>query len=270
MRIGAGVLLSAWAVLLAGPIHAGVSDDPASLGSSGWSLPGQLQLYRPNYVLPVTWTERAEGVNDVELKFQLSLMHQIGRTPFFVAYTQVSYLRWLAEEASRPIRETNYQPEIWYRFRPGRLTPDWLGLDLGYVHESNGGGAGESRSWNRLYVRPWFDQGRWSGYLELWVRIPEENKPGPEGDNNPHIVEYYGHHRLRLEYRFTGGDWIAITTRYAFSESRGSLLLEYAIPTATGDSYYFFQLFTGYGESLETFKEYRSRIGVGFALLPLR
>jgi len=56
-------------------------------------------------------------------------------------------------------------------------------------------------------------------------------------------------------------------TRYAFSDERGALRLDYAAPTG-GSGYWYVQVFTGYGESLETFRENRSRIGIGFALNP--
>lgn len=237
-------------------------------------LPGRLELHRPNYIMPVTWTDRANGRSDAELKFQISLRHRIGDFPVYFGYTQVAYLRWLDEENSRPFREINFNPEIWYRVRPGRLWAgealDWLGLDLGYEHESNGEDLPQSRSWDRLYARPFFDSGPWHGALKVWYRIPESKKDSPtdpSGDDNPEILDYYGYHELNVNYTFTDGDWLSVTTRYAAANRRGSLRLEYATPTPTRNSYFFFQLFSGYGESLQTFKENRSRIGFGFALL---
>jgi len=237
-------------------------------------LPGRLEIHRPNYLMPVTWTDRADGRSDAELKFQISLRHRIGDFPVYFGYTQVAYLRWLDEKNSRPFREINFNPEIWYRVRPGRLWPDealdWLGLDLGYEHESNGEDLPQSRSWDRLYARPFFDAGPWHGALKVWYRIPESKKDSPadpSGDDNPEILDYYGYHELNVNYTFGDGDWLSVTTRYAAANRRGSLRLEYATPTPTRNSYFFFQLFSGYGESLQTFKQNRSRIGLGFALL---
>ncbi len=270
------VALAVVAILGSWPVAAETESEqepePSGLALAGepLDLPGRLELHRPNYVLPVTWTDNARNSDDIELKFQLSLRHQVARTPFYVAYTQESYLRWLDEENSRPFREINYSPEAWYRFQPERLPGDWLGLDLGFEHESNGGAVGESRSWDRLYLRPWFEEGPWRGQLRLWYRIPEDPKDGeedPTGDDNPDILDYYGRHEARVEYRFADGDRLALATRYATSDERGSVLLEYAIPTP-GDSYFFVQLFSGYGESLETYRDKRTRIGIGFALLP--
>lgn len=234
------------------------------------TLPRGLSLYKPNYALPLTWSDDAAESADAEFKYQLSFQYQVARTPVYVAYTQTAYLRWLDDENSRPFRETNYNPEIWYRFRPGRLQPDWLGLDIGYEHESNGEDLPESRSWDRTYVRAWFDQQAWYGSLKLWSRVPEgdpSTQEDPDGDDNPDIMEYYGHHQLQLEYTFEDGERLSATSRYSFSDHHGALRLDYAWPTGTGSGYWYLQLFSGYGESLETYRENRTRIGIGFALL---
>lgn len=253
--------------LLAG---AAVAGDESETGESVLTLPKGLSLYRPNYLLPVTLPDDAEDEGDVEFKFQLSLQYQIAESPVFAAYTQESYFRWLDADDSRPFREVNHKPELWYRFRPGRLEPDWLGLDVGIEHQSNGEDQPDSRSWNRAYVRPWLEQGPWWGELKVWARVGEEDEPStpedPEGDDNPDILDFYGHHELRLAYRFDDGQRVSALTRYAFDTGRGALRLDYAHPTG-GGGHWFVELFTGYGESLETFRENRTRIGVGFALM---
>lgn len=262
-------------ILVTAPAGAAdVEPDVVNAGSdlATVTLPRGLSLYKPNYALPLTWSDGADGSADAEFKYQLSFKYQVARTPVYVAYTQTAFFRWLDDENSRPFRETNYNPEAWYRFRPGRLRPDWLGLDIGFEHESNGEKLPQSRSWDRTYVRAWFDQQAWYGSLKVWSRVPEGEPSTPEdpdGDDNPDIVEYYGHHELHLEYTFEGGARLSATTRYAFSDNHGALRLDYAWPTGTrtGSGYWYLQLFTGYGESLETYREKRTRIGIGFALL---
>ncbi len=234
------------------------------------TLPGRLELHKPNFVMPLTWRENTAGEEDIELEFQISLKYQLFSYPVYFGYTQTSYFRWLDAENSRPFRETNYNPELWYRFRPGRLWPDWLGLDAGFEHESNGEDVPESRSWDRLYVRPWADYGRWAIALKVWHRLEEDPKEGPndpEGDDNPQIVDFYGRHELKVGYTWDDGDWTELTTRYALAQDRGAARLRYATPTSGGGGYWYLDLFSGYGESLETFKDKRTRIGIGFALL---
>lgn len=233
-------------------------------------LPGRLELHRPSYVLPLTWSDDAEGRADAELKFQISLRHRVGNTPVFLGYTQIAYWRWLDKDNSRPFREINFNPEIWYRFRPGRLEPDWLGLDLGFEHESNGESVERSRSWDRVYMRAFIDEGPWAGDLKIWWRRPvreKDSQTDPGGDDNPDILEYYGHHELSLAYTFAGGTRLTAMTRFAFSDERGAARLELATPTPTRNSWFYVQLFSGYGESLETFRDKRTRLGIGFALL---
>jgi phospholipase A1 len=274
IRCALGLVLCGGGLTLAAPAGAeeDEKDEQEVLEPPGGTIefPGGLEVHRPNYALPLTWTDAAEDADDAEFEFQFSLKYQVASTPVYVAYTQVAYFRWLDEENSRPLREITYNPQVWYRFRAGRLVPDWLGIDVGYEHQSNGEDQPDSRSWDRVYVRPWFDEGRWSGSLKLWRRVEGDEEPSspsnPGGDDNPDILDYYGHHELRLSYTFDGGDRLAAVTRYAFSDDRGGLRLSYAHPTGAGDSYWYVQLFQGYGESLQTFKQNRTRIGVGVAL----
>ncbi|MDZ7749243.1 MAG: phospholipase A [Halofilum sp. (in: g-proteobacteria)] len=237
------------------------------------NLPGALELHRPNYIMPLTWTDDAQGNEDAELKFQISLKHQVGDFPLYFGYTQTAYWRWLDEEDSSPFREINFNPELWYRVRPGRLPGDaldWLGIDAGYEHESNGETLPESKSWTASTCAPGWTTGAGARRSSSGTALPEDPKTSPSdpsGDDNPEILDYYGHHELKVGYTFADGDWAELTTRYASSDDRGAIRLRYAAPTPTRDSYFFAELFSGYGESLETFKQRRHRIGIGFALL---
>ena len=111
-------------------------------------------LHKDNYILLGTWQNVATKTEDSELKFQFSFKQEIWRG-FYLAYTQKSFWRWLDADDSRPFRETNYNPEIFYRRLPGTDTTGlrWGG-DLGVEHESNGAREPTSRSWNRLYLAP--------------------------------------------------------------------------------------------------------------------
>ena len=57
----------------------------------------------------------------------------------WVGYTQQSHWQVYNSEASRPFRETNYEPEVMLAFHPDRrlLGFDWRLLDVSLVHQYN-------------------------------------------------------------------------------------------------------------------------------------
>ena len=97
-----------------------------------------LQPYKPLYFI----------VGSPDTKVQLSFKGQIVRNlKLYFAYTQL--LMWDLFQQGSPIRDVNYNPEMFYRFRFKTLEPRWL--DLGADHESNGhGGTSDERAWNRV------------------------------------------------------------------------------------------------------------------------
>ncbi len=98
--------------------------------------------YKPTYFI----------VGIREAKAQVSLkIRPLTVVPLYLAYSQL--MIWDIFDPSAPIRDVNYNPEIFYRFELKKILPiDWI--DLGPLeHESNGQGSRGSRSWNRAYVR---------------------------------------------------------------------------------------------------------------------
>jgi len=69
-------------------------------------------LYKDNYFI--------FGDNDDQVKFQISLQYNLiypSKLGFFAGYTQKSF--WKMYNKSAPFYETNYEPEIFYRFTSG-------------------------------------------------------------------------------------------------------------------------------------------------------
>ncbi|MDH5561432.1 MAG: phospholipase A, partial [Deltaproteobacteria bacterium] len=134
--------------------------------------------HKPNYFLPVSYSTFQGDRKEKEAKFQLSFKQgffKMGGNVIFFAYTQKSFWQVFDLENSRPFRETNYNPELF--FRSDIVTTDHLGsfaLDFGYEHESNGAREPISRSWDRLY----FIIKHKSDFLVLkykyWYRLPED------------------------------------------------------------------------------------------------
>ena len=229
-----------------------------------------LSLYKPNYFLPVSWSDLAEDDGDAEAQFQISFKQRIGNSHVFFAYTQVSFWRLWDNDDSRPFRETNFAPEIFYRLRAKKNPMGPFDLDIGFEHESNGQSLPESRSWNRLYLRPIFRTRDWQVQLKLWGRVLAKDRRStvddPDGDDNPDIIDFMGYHELLVDWNFAGQRRLSLMNRYNFREDNGALRLRYTEPTNVEGFYWFLQLFHGYGESLIDYDREISRIGLGVAI----
>ena len=251
---------------------------------SGERNPFVMRGYKPNYILPATYTptDLSRPVYDfdpqhAETKFQLSFQFDWFEDPFgdntslYFGYTQLSLWQTYNtsalgadEDASSPFRETNYEPEIGLTvdtdFRLAGLTFRRARLSL--IHTSNGQGGERSRSWNRLAAGIAFGRGHFAGQLRGWYRIPDTDST----DNNPDITDYMGHGDLLLAYKWNE-QTISATWRnnLDFNNNRGAIQLDYSFPLSKRVKGYV-QYFNGYGESLIDYNRSVSRIGMGIAL----
>jgi len=88
-----------------------------------------------------------------DTKVQLSFKAYIVRAmPLYFAYSQL--MMWdLFTKRSSPFRDINFNPEVFYRLNLNDQ-PSFQWLDFGiYEHESNGKDGGDSRAWDRIYLR---------------------------------------------------------------------------------------------------------------------
>lgn len=255
--------------------------------------------YQPVYFLPA-WVARDPNrnptrVNDpasavaqpdrqaTEAKFQLSFKGHLwpkddrGAHDLWFAYTQVSHWQLWNDEASRPFRESSYEPEILYTYEPkalsvGGWTIGHLGLSLN--HNSNGRGGDLSRSWNRVIAFARAERGATLVTLRGWSRFKETGL-----DDNPRIEDYYGRADLQVSHAFAGGWLLSGTGRHSLrggSRSRGSLQLDLSGPfcratAASGlcpdDSLRAYaQAFYGYAESLVDYNYKDAYFGIGFSI----
>ena len=229
-----------------------------------------LSLYEANYFMPVTWSDESRAGSDTEAQFQISFKQRIGHTHVFFAYTQTSFWRLWDGNDSRPFRETNFNPEVFYRLRQTKNPLGAFDLDFGFEHISNGQPQPESRSWNRVYLRPVFKTRDWRVRLKLWARVFAPDEPStptePDGDDNPRMTDFMGYHELEIDWRFAKGRQLSLMNRLNFREEKGALRLRYTEPTNVEGFYWFAQLFHGYGESLIDFDREISRLGLGIAI----
>ncbi len=242
--------------------------------------------HRQNYILPITYVTNPnsagnqdltpENVDSKEAKFQLSVklplyLQEDTADGMYLGFTVTSFWQVYNSEVSKPFRETNYQPEIFYQREAtiNILGYDFNALQFGFNHMSNGQSGERSRSWNRLYASVLFSDYDDLYYLKAWYRIPEDTKEDefdPAGDDNPDISDYYGRAEFGYGTRFGNLKLLALLrNNLNFGHNRGSIQVDLTYPLS--DRYeILLQYFNGYGDSLIDYNRSQERIGLGFQL----
>ena len=186
----------------------------------------------------------------------------------YFGFTLQAWWQVYSENISKPFRESNYQPEVFY------MAPlDWhpfggnTGFVVGFEHQSNGQRQILSRSWNRVYGHFLFEKDEFALSLRPWWRVSEEEKEfpfDPDGDDNPDIEDYMGHYELGMAYKWNDLQ-LGFMGRYNFSSHNGAAELGLTFPL-WGKLRGYASVFTGYGESLIDYNHKQTRFGLGIAL----
>ncbi len=227
-----------------------------------------LSTHKPTYFYPLSYSPDFRGKH-TEMVFQLSAKQQLFGTHLYLAYTQKSFWQFINQDQSSPFRETNYDPEIFYRWIPDPERFDHWGADFGFEHESNGGEFPSSRSWNRVYLAPFQAKGRHLAYLKFWYRIPEGGRSTPDnprGDDNPDISDYYGYSELSFSRQIGGKQLLTGLLRGNARTGRGAVTFTWSVPSHDGSVFYGASVFHGYGESLIHYDEKMTRLMLGVLL----
>lgn len=243
--------------------------------------------HRLNYVLPALTTNRIntqpfsslegyeENLDDVETKFQLSVKIPLNAKDLYVegdglyfGFTLEAWWQVYSDNISKPFRETNYRPELFYV-----LPLNWhpysgnTVLSLGIEHQSNGRDQLLSRSWNRIYANFLYEIDNVAVNFKPWWRIPEDDKEFPldsDGDDNPDISDFMGHFELGGAYKWNNCEMF-IKGRRNFETNKGAVELGFTFPLWKKLRGYT-SVFDGYGESLIDYNYRQTRFGVGIAL----
>lgn len=227
-----------------------------------------LSTHRASFVFPVTYSRDYYGEN-TEMVFQISAKQRVFGTNFYVAYTQKSFWQYLNQSQSSPFRETNYGPEMFYRWIPASKPFNHWGADFGFEHESNGRSIGDSRSWNRVYVAPFQAKGKHLAYLKFWYRLPEGDPSSidnPNGDDNPDLTDYLGHGELNYSQQIGGDQLLTAWVRGNPATGKGAASFTWSIPSPGGYAFYGLTVFHGYGESLIDYDQATTRVMAGILL----
>jgi len=251
------------------------------------SDPYVITPHKMNYILPISVSDGinanayddsgdwSESLDNREAKFQLSIKVPLNTGELFTkhdglffGFTLKSWWQVYSNRISKPFRETNYQPEIFY------LTPlDWhpgggnTGLLFGIEHQSNGRSQLLSRSWNRAYFSFLYEKGNFALSFKPWWRLPEKEKKfitASKGDDNPDIIDYMGHFELAMAYEWDEYEF-SIKARENFNEHHGGVEVGFTFPL-WGKIRGFIQYSSGYGESLIDYNHSQQRVGLGIAL----
>lgn len=232
-----------------------------------------ISFYKPNYAIlgndPI-----------LEMKLQLSFKYRFvdegtfdswWSTPvnnLFFAYSQKTF--WDLEENSAPYPnnylDSNFSPELFWLQR-GLTSSAWnsqLDLQFGYQHESNGRGEDTGRTWDRLYIQPfwiWGKTGDWQ-----FVATPKVWVPFFEGDFMQDIADYYGYGELWLKFGKHDGLSIDTMLRKGTKDGYGALELSASYPIRPINIFVYGQIFHGYGETLRLYNEETTTYRLGFAI----
>ncbi|MCC6138202.1 MAG: phospholipase A [Bdellovibrionaceae bacterium] len=177
------------------------------------------------------------------------------------AYTHQAWWQLYNSTWSKPFRETNYMPELFFRKvnkDPLKMSLfDAVAFDLGMVHQSNGQIQLVSRSWDRVFARAYFVNPTVSLSIAVWARIPER----PHEDQNRNILRYMGHGEITALKTF---GIHTVEVKMPFSERPG-LEVHYSYPWY-GNLRLFVMGNIGYGHSLIEYNKETQRIGMGITL----
>ncbi len=262
-----------------------------------WDI-SDFETYKANYLLvtkndninntPTSPTRPNTGdrnLDSKDVKFQLSLKSEmlnniplIRDLPYVTssrvwgAYTQQSYWQIFNAEASRPLRENNYEPELILSLGIDNeidgVIKEYIPrmLNLGVVHQSNGRDNPLSRSWNRVYLEGGFElSDRLSLLVRPWWRIPEDR----EDDDNPDIEKYMGYGDMTLRWETESRDTaVSLLLRNNLrSDNKGFAQIDIQ-QRVFNNPYLKLHLLasTGYGETLLDYNRSQNVLGLGISL----
>jgi phospholipase A1 len=244
-------------------------------------IPFVITPHKPNYIIysynfkdyqdptPASQPGDEEFDKASEVDFQVSIKFPVlrnmfnTRTQLFAAYTNRSFWQVFDRDGSSPFRETDHEPELWlsHRTRWNVLGLTNRLIQAGIVHQSNGNGGEDSRSWNRVYANLIFERGHYYFSVKPWWRLQENKKD----DDNPDIEDYMGYFEFQGIYNRNRNNFGLFFRNTLKEDYRGAVQLDWGFPVYENLRGYV-QYFYGYGESLIDYNNKVNKLGIGIKL----
>lgn len=250
--------------------------------------PFAITQHKRNYLMPFSYAkdpntlgvtelnstnvDRFEAKYQVSVKLPIYLQHDDGNpSGLYMGFTALSFWQVYNSEASKPFRETNYEPEIFYSWDTeySLLGFEFNEIQFGFNHQSNGQSGLRSRSWNRIFASALFSDEDSLYYFKTWYRIKEDGKIDPfeaDGDDNPDITHYLGHFELGYGKKIGNFNLLALVrNNLKLDDNKGSVELSVSYPMSSRYDIVV-QYFNGYGDSLIEYNRHQYRISLGIQL----
>lgn len=232
-----------------------------------------ISTHKMNYLFPVTYRNGQSSYDESELVFQFSAKKMIFIPNLYVAYTQQMFWQFMDKDNSSPMRELNFNPEIFYDIQPGIFSWQELGASIGFEHESNGGDTSNSRSWDRFYIWPYWKTNSSQYSLKMWARRSEDEKKSitdPKGDDNPDIYRYLGYGEFYFYHARKNKQSFSGMLRGNTATGKAAIQLDYSWPLSAKNTYFITRVFSGYGESLIDYNHSVDRVSLGFKVFNMK
>ena len=233
-----------------------------------------LYAHEAIYILPYYHSFSPTYDNNVatETKFQFSFripMFSIGEhNKFFFAYTQTAFFQNYNDLDSKPFRDTDYAPELYWSYEGINDIVRWV--QLGYKHISNGERALRSRTQNQimLKVRLQYDTswGLKIGTIArtwIWMSLHYD---GYLHDNSD-LARYRGYADLFLYLKYNNHllEFKAspIVSDIGFWKPHFEVGYTYRLTKNLG---IYAQYSNGYGDNIYEYNIHSNRLGIGLRL----
>lgn len=232
-----------------------------------------LSFYKPNYALigndpileaKMQFSFKYRFVEEGEFKNWWSVPVK----QLFFGYTQKMF--WDLEENSAPYPnnylDSYFSPEFFWLSRDlfNSLWESQFDLQFGFQHESNGRDEIDGRTWDRLYVRPFWAFGETGGYqlvvtLKIWGIVNNNEEMSD-------VADYLGYGELWLKWGRHDGVLLETMLRKGMADWNGAVELSASYPIKPLNIFVYGQVFHGYGDALRLYNQETTTYRIGLAI----